>query len=254
MHDRHFRIGLPLVAAALLSACGSSSGPKSTASSMAAAHLDTLAIAASAAGNFNRYRLLTYPIVFLAENGKPASVPLSVDGASQTYQAAVVELVGQTAGPTPVPSDSVFVEVAWTGANVDQLVYAQVLVPDTIADFAVITDTASNVSLDSITALIAGLSTANGKCRTFKLPVDNAAADDFLNGSTCTMWNMTAGFALFFTPNPALPNRAFVLANQTLPGVRIVLAQSNGGQDRIRELRAQLSAQRRARPTTLLSR
>jgi hypothetical protein len=243
-----------LAAGTLLSACGNSSGPKSTASSLAAAHLDSLAIAASAAGNLDRYRLLTYPIAFLAENGTPASVSLSVDATSQTYQAAMVELVGQTAGPTPVPSDSIFVEFAWTGANVDQLVYAQVLVPDTIADFAVITDTASNVSLDSINALTAALVSANGKCRTFKLPLDNAAADDLLTGSTCTMWNMTGGFALYFTPDSALPNSAFVLTNQQLPGVRIILAQSNGGQDRIRELRAQLGVGLGARRTTLLSR
>jgi hypothetical protein len=251
MHGRQIRIVTAVVAAALLSACGNSSGPKSTASSIAAAHLDSLALAASAAGNFDRYRLLTYPIVFLAENGKPASVQLSVDGSSQSYQAAVVELVGQTAGPAPVPSDSVFVEFAWTGTNADQLVYAQVLVPDTVADFGLITDTASNVSLDSITALTGGLvGSSTGKCRTFKLPVDNAAADDFLSGSTCAMWNMNAGFALFFTPNPALPNSAFVLASQQLPGVRIVVAASNGGQDRLRELRAKLSVQR----ATLLSR
>jgi hypothetical protein len=240
MQSRHFAIVTALAAAALVSACGSSSsGPKATPSSMQAGHFDSLAVAAAAAGQFDRYRLLTYPIAFLAENGVPASVTLSVDGASKTFQAGMVELVGQTAGPSPVPSDSIFVEFAWTGADVNQLVYAQVLVPDTLGDVAYLNDTAANASLDSVTVLSAALAGANGKCHTFSLPLSNAAAADLLSGSTCTAWNMTGAFSLYMTPTAGFPSSSFVLTSQTLPGVRIVLAASNGGEDRIRALRTQ---------------
>ena len=204
---------------------------------MLSGHFDSLAIVASAAGEFDRYRLLTYPIAFLAENGVPATVSLSVDGSSQPYQAGVVELVGQTTGPNPVPSDSIFVEFAWTGDDVTQLVYAQVLVPDTLGDVADLSDTAANVSLDSVTVISAGVSSTSAKCHLFPLPLTNAAAEDLLSGSTCTTGNMTAAFALYFTPTSGFPNSSFILASQSLPGIRLVLAQSNGGEDRIRALR-----------------
>jgi hypothetical protein len=204
---------------------------------MEADHFDSLAVEASAAGEFDRYRLLTYPIAFLAENGVPATISLNVDGAPQQYKAGVLELVGQTAGPNPVPGDSIFIEFAWTGADVTQLVYAQVLVPDTLGDVADLVDTAANASLDSVTVITAGSAGVSGKCRTFPLPVVNAAAEDLLSGSTCSSGNMTAAFSLYFTPTTGFPNSAFILSSQSLPGIRLVLAQSNGGQDRIRALR-----------------
>lgn len=231
---------LPLVTTlvvATLAACHSSSAPKPTASSMLSGHFDSLAVAASAAGEFDRYRLLTYPIAFLAENGVPASISLNVDGASQKYQAGVLELVGQTAGPSPVPSDSIFIEFAWTGDDVDQLVYAQVLVPDTLGDVADLVGTTANASLDSVTVVTAGSAGASGKCHAFPLPIVNAAAEDLLSGSTCSSGNMAAAFSLFFTPTTGFPNSAFILSSQSLPGIRLVLAQSNGGQDRIRALK-----------------
>jgi hypothetical protein len=248
MQTRRLAVVTTFVVAALAGACHSSSAPKPTASSMEAGHFDSLAVAASAAGEFDRYRLLTYPIAFLAENGVPASVSLTVDGSSQPYQAGVVELVGQTAGPNPVPSDSIFVEFAWTGDDVTQLVYAQVLVPDTLGDVADLSDTTANVSLDSVTVISAGVSSTSAKCHLFPLPVTNAAAEDLLSGSTCTAGNMTAGFSLFFTPTAGFPNSSFTLASQSLPGIRLVLSQSNGGEERIRALRT--SAMSRAKVAT----
>ena len=203
---------------------------------MEAGHFDSLAVAASAAGQFDRYRLLAYPIAFLAENGVPATISLSVDGASQKYQAGVLELVGQTAGANPVPSDSIFIVFAWTGDDVTQLVYAQVLVPDTLGDWADLVGTTANGSLDSATVVSAGSAGLTGTCHTFSLPIVNAAAEDFLSGSTCSSGNMTAALSLFFTPTSGFPNSAFVLPSQPLPGIRIVLAQSNAGQNRIRAL------------------
>jgi hypothetical protein len=238
MQTRRLTVVTTLVAAVLAGAChNSASAPKPTASSMEAAHFDSLAITASAAGEFDRYRLLAYPIAFLAENGVPASVSLTVDGSSQPYQAGVLELVGQTAGPNPVPSDSIFVEFAWTGDDVTQLVYAQVLVPDTLGDVADLSDTAANVSLDSVTVISAGVSSTGAGCRLFSLPLTNAAAEDLLSGSTCTAGKMNAAFSLYFTPATGFPNSAFVLSSQALPGIRLVLSQSNGGEDRIRALR-----------------
>jgi hypothetical protein len=236
MKTRRLAIVTTLVVVAL-AACHSSSAPKPTASSMLAGHFDSLAVAASAAGEFDRYRLLAYPIAFLAENGVPATVSLNVDGTSQQYQAGVLELVGQTAGPSPVPSDSIFIEFAWTGDDVTQLVYAQALVPDTLGDVADLVGTAANVSLDSVTVMTAGSAGASGKCHTFSLPIVNAAAEDLLSGSTCASGNMAAAFSLFFTPTSGFPNSAFVLASQSLPGIRLVLSQSNGGQERLRALR-----------------
>ena len=235
MQTRRLAIVTTLVVATL-AACHSSSAPKRTASSMQAGHFDSLAVAASAAGQFDRYRLLTYPIAFLAENGVPASISLNVDGASQKYQAGVLELVGQTAGPNPVPSDSIFIEFAWTGDDVSQLVYAQILVPDTLGDVADLVGTEANPNFDSVTVASAGASGISGKCHTFSLPIPNAAAEDLLSGSTCSSGNMTAAFSVFFTPSAGFPNSAFVLSSQSLPGIRIVLAQSNGGQNRIRAL------------------
>src|SRR5579875_1222650 len=104
-----------------LAACGSSTAPI-TASFREAAHLDTLAVQASAAGQFDRYRLLSYAIAALAENVTPTSVTMVVDGANQTYHAVGLDLVSQTAGSTPAPSDSVFVLVAWSDSNADELV------------------------------------------------------------------------------------------------------------------------------------
>jgi len=236
MQTRRLAVVTTLVVASLAACHNSASAPKATASSMEADHFDSLAVEASAAGEFDRYRLLTYPIAFLAENGVPATISLNVDGASQPYQAGVVELVGQTTGPNPVPSDSIFVEFAWTGDDVTQLVYAQVLVPDTLGDVADLADTAANFSLDSFTvsARSAGV---NGKCRTFPLPVADAAAEDLLSGSTCSSGNMAAAFSLFFTPTTGFPNSTFILSSQSLPGIRLVLAQTTGGENRIRALR-----------------
>ena len=237
MQTRRLAVVTTFVVAVLAAACHSSSAPTPTVSSTAAGHFDSLAVAASAAGEFDRYRLLTYPIAFLAENGVPASVNLTVDGSSQPYQAGVVELVGQTAGPSPVPSDSIFVEFAWTGDDVTQLVYAQVLVPDTLGDVADLSDTVANESLDSVTVISAGVSATTPSCHLFSLPLANAAAEDLLSGSTCTAGKMVAAFSLYFTPTAGFPNSSFILASQSLPGIRLVLAQSNDGENRIQALR-----------------
>lgn len=250
MQTRRLAVVTTLVVVVVaVAACHSASGLKSApsacfsasalmpAQSSTAGHFDSLAIEACAAGEFDRYRLLTYPIAFLAESGVPATVSLKVDGALQSYQAGVLELVGQTAGPNPVPADSIFVEFAWTGDNVTQLVYLQILVPDTVTDLEDLVGKVAYASIDSFTAVTSGSAGVNGQCSTVALPLVDAAAEDLLSGSTCTSGNMPAGFSMVFTPTAGLPDSSFVLPSQSLPGVRIVLAQSTAGQDRIRALK-----------------
>ena len=238
MQTRRLAIVATIVVATVAACHNSPSAPKATASTMLSGHFDSLAIAASAAGNFDRYRLLTYPIAFLAENGQPTTVSLNVDGTSQQYQAGVLELVGQTAGPSPVPSDSIFIEFAWTGDDVTQLVYAQILVPDTLGDVADLVGNDANAGLDSVTVATAGSTGSSGQCHAFPLPVANAAAEDLLSGSACSSGKMAAAFSLYFTPTSGFPNSAFILSSQSLPGIRLVLSASNGGQERLRALKA----------------
>jgi hypothetical protein len=226
---------------AMMEGCASSLNPQSSTSYREAVHLDTLAVQASNAGQFDRYRLLSYPIAALAENLAPTSVTLSVDGASQKYQAVILELVGQTAGATPTPSDSIFVVVAWSDSNADELVYTEISPPDTLADIADLSDTVANSALDSATVLSASLVGAKNHCHTFTLPLPNAAVADFLAGTQCAAGTGTAAFTFFFTPSATNPHQTFALSSQSIAAVRLLLPANTGGQDRIRQVRASIS-------------
>lgn len=223
-------------------ACGGSSpsSPKTTSSSVLGGHLDSLAAQAATAGQFDRYRLLSYPIAALMENLTPSSVTVSVDGSSQTYEAAVLELVGTTGGTTPTPNDSVYVVVAWSDSNADELVYTQIALPDTLEDVADLTDTVANTSLDSATVLSVALPSATSPCRTFSLPTPNAAVTDFLKGTTCNLGTATAAFTFYFTPDATNPHSVFALSSQSINAVRLVLPPNTGGQERLRGLRLRL--------------
>jgi len=228
-----------IVGGAVIAGCGGSSfNPRSSASYRLGVHLDTLAVQAANAGLFDRYRLLSYPIAALMENLAPSSVTMSVDGSSKTYKAAVLELVGMTTGSTPTPSDSLFVIVTWADSNADELVYTQVALPDTLEDVADLTDTVANPLFDSATVLSVALSGATKPCRTFSLPLPNAAVSDFLTGTKCTAGTATAAFSFFFTPGAANPHGSFVLASQQIAAIRLVLPADNGGQERLRGPRA----------------
>jgi hypothetical protein len=227
----------------LLGGCGGSSlNPQSSASYREAVHLDTLAVQASNAGQFDRYRLLSYPIAALAENLAPTAVTLSVDGASQNYHAVMLELVGQAAGSTTsAPSDSIFVVVAWSDSNADELVYTEISPPDTLADIADLSDTVANGALDSATVLSASLVAAKNHCHTFTLPLANAAVADFLSGTQCAAGTGTAAFTFYFTPSATNPHQTFALASQSIAAIRLLLPANTGGQDRIRQIRASVS-------------
>jgi hypothetical protein len=228
-----------------IAGCGGSSfNPKSSASYREAVHLDTLAVQASAAGQFDRYRLLSYPIAALSENLAPTSVTLTVDGAAQKYQAVLLELVGQTSASTPTPSDSIYVVVAWSDSNAHELVYTEIVQPDTLADVADLSDSVANPQFDSATALSASLSGATKHCRTFTLPLANAAVTDFLHGTKCAAGTASAAFTFFFTPTATNPHSTFALASQSVAAIRLLLPANTGGQERIRQLRTMIGRRR----------
>jgi hypothetical protein len=234
MHIRQSAILITLVAGLAAAGCGGSSPvkPQSSASYREAEHLDTLATRAATAGQYDRYRLLAYPIAALLENVTPSTVTLSVDGANQTYQAVVLELVGTTAGANPMPSDSVYVVVAWSDSNADELVYTQVALPDTLEDVADLTDTVPNFAIDSAPVLSVAMSGASGKCHAFSPALANAAVADFLNGTTCATGAATAAFTFYFTPDASNPHTVFTLASQSINAVRFVLPANTGGQEK----------------------
>jgi hypothetical protein len=228
-----------LAGGVVAAACSSSSpvkpGSGTSASFVLGAHLDTLAVQAAQAGFSDRYRLLSYPIAALMENLVPSSVSVSVDGTTETYQAAVLELVGTTAGSSPTPAESLFVVAAWSDSNADELVFTQVALPDTLEDAEDLSDSNSNGSLDSATVLSVAVTDATGSCDTFTLPLANIAVSDFLTNSTCNTGSATAAFTFYFTPS-INPHSVFILNSQPINAVRIVLPANTGGEERLREM------------------
>jgi hypothetical protein len=248
---RHRLIGLScsLAVGAALVACGSSTAPAPTATQLMAAQLDTQAINAASAQQFDRFRLLAYPITAMSQNVTPATVSLMVNGVSQSYQAVAVEVVGTTTGLSAevTPSDSFMVVVAWTGANVSDLIYAQVLQPDTLVDWAELADSIPNFNLDSIGStpqFNAYINTASGGCSSYSLPDLNQAVLSLIQGSTCKSGTATVAFAFYYTPTSTNPDSTYVLTSQSIPALRLVLPASTGGQERMRQLRARLSNRR----------
>jgi len=220
----------PLAAAAAilgvsaLTACGSSTAP-SAPSFDEARHLDTLAQQAAAAGEFDRFRLLEYPVAILAHGVSPESVTVTVDGVQHTFEVAAAELVGTTAGKTPTANDSVFVVVAWQGSDVSQLVYTVVDVQADLIDVALLQDTAATASLTT-ESVGASLGHSAGACITLQL-----AEPSNLISAKCTKATVSSAFDLTFVGDSLFPNTHFVLASQSVPAVRLLLSASNGGQD-----------------------
>ena len=213
-----------VMGAAALEGCGNSTGPH-VPSFSEARHLDTLAQAAAAAGQFDRFRLLQYPIAVLAQGVTPDTVSLTVDDATQPYQVVALDLVATTSGTNPTPTDSLFVLVAWTGDDVSQLVYLIADPSPSLIDFALLRDTSTNFSLETESIEASLVSTA-GACRTLKL----ATAASLMQG-TCTRAMVDASFDLTFAADSAFPDTHFVLPQQAVPGVRLLMSASNGGQD-----------------------
>jgi hypothetical protein len=211
-----------------------------------AAHLDTIAVNAAGAQEFDLFRTLAYPIAAMSQNVAPATVSLMVNGTSQSYQAIAVEVVGTSTGSSSpiVQTDSFMVVVVWTGENVSDLVYSQVLQPDTLVDWANVTGSVPNFDLDSIGSspvFNASIVSAPNGCGSYSLPDLNEAVLSLLKGSSCKSGTATVAFSYFVTPNPpSNPNSTYLLASQSIPAVRLVLPATTGGQERLRALRAHL--------------
>lgn len=210
-----------------LTACGGSTAP-SAPSFNEARHLDTLAQQAASAGEFDRFRLLQYPVAILARGVSPESVTVSVNGQDQIFEIAAAELVGTTAGKTPMPNDSVFIIVAWQGPDVSQLVYAEMDAQANLLDVALLTDTTANFNLTTQT-VGAELSKSSGACPTLRL----SSPSNLINAK-CTKASVTGAFDLTFVADST--DVEYVLTSQALPGVRLLSTLSNGGQDIIAKL------------------
>jgi hypothetical protein len=237
MHIRRLSIIGMLAGGVTAAGCGgggkSPVNPGSSASFVLGAHLDSLAVQAATAGNFDRYRLLSYPIAALMENLSPSSVSVSVDGSTQSYQAVMLELVGQSAGTTPAPAESLFAVAAWSDSNADELVFTEVALPDTLEDAEDLSGIVANGSVDSATVLSVALSSTSGSCHSFTLPVANEAVTDFLKSTSCSTGSGTASFSFYFTPGVNSHN-VFIMNSQTINAVRLVLPPNSGGLERIR--------------------
>jgi len=218
----------------VVGACSSPFNPQSSASYRLGVHLDTLAVNAASAGQVDRYRLLAYPIAALMENLAPSTVSMTVNGTASNFKAVVLELVGETAGSSPVPSDSVFVVAAWSDSNASKVIYVQMAQPDTLEDVADLADTVANPAFDSATGLAVAVTGATKHCRTFSLPLTNAAVTDFITGSSCAAGTASAAFTLYFTANATNPDSVISLASQPINAARLVLSPNTGGQERLR--------------------
>jgi len=235
MQTRRLAVVTTLVVASLAACHNSASAPKATASSMEADHFDSLAVEASAAGEFDRYRLLTYPIAFLAENGVPATISLNVDGASQPYQAGVVNWWARPPDPTrcqAIRFSSSSRGRATTSPNWSTRKFSSRTLSATSRTWP----TRPRISLST-----------HSPCRPARrvqrqVPHFPPARRRRRRGGSpqridVLLGNMAAAFSLFFTPTTGFPNSTFILSSQSLPGIRLVLAQTTGGENRIRALR-----------------
>lgn len=211
-----------------LTACGGSTAP-SAPSFNEARHLDTLAQQAASAGQFDRFRLLQYPVAILGRGVSPESVTVSVNGQDQIFEVAAAELVGTTAGKTPTPNDSVFIIVAWQGPDVSQLIYTEMDAQSNLIDVGLLTNATADFNLTT-ESVGAELSSSSGACPTLRL----SSPSNLLNAK-CAKASVTGAFDLTFDADTAA--QRFVLSSQPIPGVRLLSTLSSGGQDIISRLR-----------------
>jgi hypothetical protein len=181
---------------------------------------------------------MTFAIAVLGEGTSAAPVSLSVNGASQTYQGVGLEIVEVTGGPNPVPTDSLFVFSLWTNPDAGSLVSMEAFQPDTVDELADTEDTVTNqnfVQTSTSPAVGVGTFTKSGGCRALTSII---TASYLLNGTTCTSGTLTGSFQFQVSAAGSAPANAFVFGNTSLPAVRIVLPAGDGGQQRLRALRA----------------
>ncbi len=198
-----------------------------------ARHLDSIAVSAAKSQGLGRDAFMTFPIAVLGEGVSASTVSLSVNGAMQSYQAVALEIVEVTAGPDPVPSDSLFVLSLWTSPDAASLVTLEIFAPDTIDEIADTEGDVSNGSLvsnnSSPAVSVAGF-THKGRCHALTSII---TASYLLNGTTCTSGTIAGSFQFQVTAAGSAPANAFVFGTTTLPAVRIVLPAGDGGQQRV---------------------
>jgi hypothetical protein len=241
MHVR-LNVTVALAAAMTVIGCGSSSSPKSNNCAVTATttsfgttqalaiHLDSLQEQAASCNQAERFQLLTYPITALAENVTPAQISLTVNGAAAAYSAVGLEIVGQTAGANPTPSDSFLVFVAWSDANASQLFFLSSLVPDTAFDAWNLSGANAN-EINTVTSLQVSLVSSGASCGTpASLPFSSST--DLIASSTCTQAVTSQAFNVGFTGTSTNPNTSYAFSSTTIPSVRLLLS-SGGGQLRI---------------------
>jgi hypothetical protein len=219
-------------AAAVLAACGSSTAPPPPSYSVAR-HLDSLAIGAADSQAQGRNGFLSYAIAVLGEGTSAATVSLSVNGASQSYQAVALDIVETSAGPFSAPSDSMIVLTAWTSPNAASLVTVWVAAPDTVTNLADTEDTVSNQNNTASYSASVGSFTGSGKCHAI---TGLSSASYLMTNTTCTSGTITASFQFGVTADGSAPANTFVLGSTALPAVRVVLPAGDGGVQRVRQL------------------
>lgn len=241
MHVR-MNVTVALAVAMTVIGCGSSSGPKSNAcavkadtttfasSQALAIHLDSAQAQAASCNQAERFQLLTYPITALAENVTPAQISLTVNGSAAAYSAVGLEIVGQTAGANPTPSDSFLVFVAWSDANASQLFFLSSLVPDTAFDAWNLSGASPN-EISTVSSLAVSLVSSGASCGTpVNLPFSSST--DLITASTCTQAVTSQTFSIGFNATSTNPNTSYAYSSTTIPSVRLLLS-SGGGQLRI---------------------
>ncbi|HZS60356.1 MAG TPA: hypothetical protein VFA43_13875 [Gemmatimonadaceae bacterium] len=229
---RPFHAATALFAAALLAACGSSSPPPPSFS--VARHLDSIAVSSATAHDLGRDAYMTFAIAVLGEGTSASTVSLSVNGATQSYQGVALEIVEQTGGPNPVPSDSLFVLSLWTSPDAASFLTVEAFAPDTIDNMADTEDsvTNANVVFSNTTPVVSVAPfTSKGHCHALTSII---TASYLLNGTTCQSGTISGSFQFQVTAQSTAPANSFVLGNTTLPAVRIVLPAGDGGQQRLR--------------------
>ena len=240
------RVKVTVILAVALTAvgCGSSTGPKKTAAcnsmpadaappttpAALAVHLDSLQQLAATCGQSDRARLLTYPIAALAQNVTPASISLTVNGSSQPYSAAGLEVVATTAGASPTVSDSFFVFVAWSDAEASQLFILQAAAPDSLVDWENLAGTVDNIDGTSGTASVA-LASNGAACGT-PVALPFSTFNELVSGTTCSQATINITFNVAFAATTTNPNTSYAFTSSSLPSARIIVP-ATGGQLRV---------------------
>lgn len=209
-----------VVAALVATGCGGSKSTGPTSTIALAAHFDSLAIHAQDSQFVDRSVLLTYPTAALAVGVHPVTKNLTVDGSARSFQLVAMELVVENPSTGSAVDSSYFV-IAWSGANVHQLFYAQLAEPAGTASVVQLVDTLTAGS--SSATMTATLTPTASTCAV----VDLASTYDLLHDATCTSATMHAAFTASFPAATGFATQVS-LGTTDIPGARILLRPNRG--------------------------